>query len=267
MKHLTLALLLLAFPAHAVEVTADALDTLSAEIVVLGEVHDNPAHHVNQARAVAALAPKALVFEMLTPDQAAQATPQLRAGDPVALGKALGWAEAGWPDFALYAPIFAAAPDALVVGGALARDDVRRAMSEGAAAVFGPEAARFGLTEPLPPALQSALEAEQMAAHCNALPAEMLPGMVEAQRLRDAAFARAALQALELTGGPVAVITGTGHARIDTGLPAVLRRVAPERSVLSLGQLERPATGPQPYDLWIVTDPAPREDPCLTFQK
>lgn len=256
----------LAEPVLAGEVTADALDTLSAEIVVLGEVHDNPTHHLNQARAVAGLAPRALIFEMLTQDQAALASPKLRA-DPVALGKALGWEAAGWPDFALYAPIFAAAPHAIIVGAAPPRDEVKRAMTEGAAAVFGPEAGRFGLEAPLPAALKSALEAEQMEAHCNALPPEMLPGMVEAQRLRDATFARATLRALKATGGPVAVITGSGHARIDTGLPAVLRLAAPHTPVVALGQIERPAAPEQPFDLWIVTDPTPREDPCLAFQK
>ena len=35
---------------------------------VIGEVHDNPHHHRNQARAVAALKPGAIVFEMLTPE-------------------------------------------------------------------------------------------------------------------------------------------------------------------------------------------------------
>ncbi len=64
-------------------------------------------------------------------------------------------------------------------------------MREGAAAVFGAAAARFGLDAPLPEDEQAAREAEQAEAHCGALPAEMLPGMVEAQRLRDAALARA----------------------------------------------------------------------------
>ena len=36
---------------------------------------------------------------------------------------------------------------------------------------------------------QAAREAEQMAAHCDALPEDILPGFVEAQRLRDAALA------------------------------------------------------------------------------
>jgi uncharacterized iron-regulated protein len=93
-----------------------------------------------------------------------------------------------------------------------------------------------------------------------------MAGMVEAQRLRDAALAQAVLEALLETGGPVAVITGSGHARIDLGVPSVLRRAEPELAVIAVGQIEAPAEPVQPYDLWIVTAPAPREDPCAVFR-
>nr|WP_245595033.1 ChaN family lipoprotein [Gemmobacter nectariphilus] len=232
-----------------------------ADVVVLGEVHDNPLHHAHQAQAVAALRPRALVFEMLTPDQAARVTPALRA-DMAALEGALGWNASGWPDFSMYYPIFAAAPEAVVIGAALPRADVRRAVSEGAAPVFGAEAARYGLDQPLAPEDQSAREAMQDAAHCGKLPKTLLPGMVEAQRLRDAALARAAVQAMDQTGGPVAVITGSGHARKDQGMPAALALVAPGLRVLSVGQSESDPGPDAPYDLWIVTAPQPRGDPC-----
>jgi uncharacterized iron-regulated protein len=255
-----------ALPARAAETGPEALDRLRGDIVVLGEIHDNAEHHLNQARAVAALAPEALVFEMLTPEQAARATSAVR-GDPAALEAALGWNASGWPDFAIYWPVFAAAPDAAIIGAAVPRDAARRAFEAPLAEVFGPEAPRFGLDRPLEPEDQAAREAEQMAAHCDALPGAMLPGMVAAQRLRDGALAAAALAALEDTGGPVAVITGSGHARTDIGVPALLRLAAPEVAVVSLGQVERPAPAPQPFDLWIVTDPAPREDPCAAFRQ
>lgn len=254
-------LLIFAQPASAAEIGPEALHALRADIVVLGEVHDNPAHHINQARAVGAIGPRALVFEMLSPEQAARATPELRA-DPAALGAAFEWEDSGWPDFALYAPIFAAAPAAAIYGAALPRTEVRRAMTDGAAAVFGDEAGRYGLTGELTHADQSAREAEQMQSHCNALPQELLPGMVAAQRLRDAAFARATLHALDETGGPVVLITGSGHARTDRGVPAVIAMARPDVSVISVGQLEHPADGAQPFDHWLTTDPAPRDDPC-----
>ena len=236
-----------------------------ADVVILGEVHDNPAHHAWQAEAVAALAPAALVFEMLLPEQAAAATPELH-GDAAALEVALDWEDRGWPDFAMYHPIFLAAPGAAIHGGDLPREAVRRAVSEGAAAVFGGDAARFGLSTPLPAEEQAAREAMQAAAHCDALPVALLPGMVEAQRLRDAGLARGALEAHAQTGGPVVVITGTGHARRDWGVPAALALAAPGLSVFAVGQVEGDPAPGAPFDMVRSTAPHPRPDPCAAFR-
>ncbi len=255
-----------AAPAFAAEIDAADLRTLPrADVVILGEVHDNPDHHANQASAVAALQPTALVFEMLTPDQAARVTPANR-GDAAALAEALDWADSGWPDFAMYHPIFTAAPAAEIFGAALPREEARALFGQSAAEAFGPEAALFGLDQPLDPDEQAAREADQLAAHCDAIPEEMLPDMVLVQRLRDARLAQVALNAVESGGGPVAVITGTGHARTDQGIPAKLAHAAPGIQVLSLGQLEAAPEGDPPFDLWIVTDPVDRPDPCDAFR-
>jgi uncharacterized iron-regulated protein len=266
---LSLILAASALPAGAGEIGPSDLAALPpTDVVILGEIHDNPAHHANQAAAVAALQPKALVFEMLTPEQAARITPANR-GDAAALGEALGWEASGWPDFAMYYPIFAAAPEAQVFGAAFPRTAVNRAVAEGAAAVFGPDAVRYGLDRPLPPGEQAERESEQAEAHCDALPEELLPGMVAAQRLRDAGLARAVVEAIAATGGPVAVITGDGHARMDRGLAVYLSRAEPRLSVLSVGQLEAPpdeSEGERSFDLWLVSEPAEREDPCAVFR-
>jgi len=266
MKAAILVTLVAAMPALAEPIPESALDSLPpAQVVVLGEVHDNPLHHLNQARAVAALRPAAVVWEMLTPDQAAR-MPAERS-DPAAVDAALGWAGTGWPDFALYFPIVTAAGEARHYGAAVPRAQAQRAFAEGAAAVFGAEAGRFGLDRPLPEAEQALREADQFEAHCAAMPMPMMAGMVEAQRLRDAALARAALQALEETGGPVAVIAGSGHARRDRGAPAALTMAAPGVSVLALGQTESDPGAGAPWDLWLVTPPAERPDPCETFRQ
>ena len=39
-----------------------ALPAAAQDVVILGEVHDNPAHHAEQAAQVAAIQPRALVF-------------------------------------------------------------------------------------------------------------------------------------------------------------------------------------------------------------
>ncbi len=244
---------------------ADIVALPPADVVILGEVHDNPIHHQNQAKALRALKPKAVVFEMLSPEQAAIVNDSgLKGAD---LAAAIDWSDSGWPDFALYEPVFAALGTARVHGMAVPHDQVRRAMDAGAAAVFGADAARFGLLNPPSDEDRVLLEDEQREAHCDALPAEMLPGMVEAQRLRDAAFARTVLAAYESDGGPVAVITGNGHGRNDWGIPRALRRAAPDLAVLSLGQIEAGSdVAGTLYSVWYTTPAAEREDPCAVFR-
>lgn len=253
-------LALLAGPAMAREIVADDLDGLpQADITVLGEVHDNPVHHANQARAVTAIKPAALVFEMLLPEQAKR-VPADRS-DAAAMDKALGWTARGWPDFALYQPIFAAAPRARIYGADVPDADVRRAAGEGAAAVLD----GFGLADALPPAEQDTRETGLWAAHCFAMPKAAMGGMVQVQRLRDASLARAAIRALRETGGPVVVIAGAEHARSDIGVPALVHLEAPAVTVLSVGQVEG-GSSRQPFDLWIVTEGVEgRGDPCEGF--
>jgi uncharacterized iron-regulated protein len=248
---------------HAREIGSDALGALPpADVVILGEVHDNPDHHQHQASVLRSLAPKGVAFEMLTPAQADIVNARDRTG--AALGATLQWDTSGWPPFALYEPVFSALGAARVYGMAVPRDALAAAFEGGPAAGFPGDAARFGLDRPLPSDEQAGREAMQAEAHCDALPPDMLPGMVAAQRLRDAAFADTVLTAIADTGGPVAVITGTGHARTDWGIPAALRRAAPDLRVLSIGQLEDFGEAPEnpPFDLWLITPPADRPDPC-----
>ena len=249
-KRLCAALLLwLALPAKA--------DT-PAEIVIFGEVHDNPHAHLEQAAALEALRPTAVVFEMLTAEEAAKAD-----ADRSQIAQA--WAASGWQHFDIYAPIFDALGDARIIGAAAPREAVQRVYREGAAALFGPEAARFGLDQPLPEDQQAARVELQFAAHCEAMPREMMGGMVAVQRYRDATFARAALDALKAYGPPVAVITGNGHARTDWGIPALIAQAAPEVTTHAIGFVE--AETAVPFDETRLIPPAEHDDPCNALIK
>jgi uncharacterized iron-regulated protein len=242
-----------------------AAPVAAQDILVLGEVHDNPAHHTVQAARVTEFAPKALVFEMLAPDDAAMATSDVR-GDADALAHLLDWAASGWPDFSYYYPIFLAAPQAAIYGAGVPRANTSDVAQIGLAAVFGADAAAYGLAGPLPAPQQAAREQLQADAHCDALPPEMLPLMVDIQRLRDAVLARVALAALAQTGGPVVVITGNGHARGDWGMPAIIERVAPDVDIDTLGQGEDGIAPDGTFDE-VVHAPAPeRGDPCDAFR-
>lgn len=255
---IALMLALLAGPAGAQVVPPPGMD-----VYVLGEVHDNPSHHAEQARLLALVAPKTVVWEMLTPEQVVAMEGVDRA-DLAAMEKALDWAHSGWPDFALYHPIFAAAGGAAHLGATVPRADLRKAIGEGAGAALGERAEGWPMG-PLATPEQEAREAEQREAHCNALPEDLLPGMVEAQRMRDWSLASLAVAAVEAGQGPVVVITGTGHARKDWGAPALIAAARPGVKVWSLGQIEGAPDGNEPFDA-VQTAPAPeREDPCRAF--
>ena len=251
------------------------------DLVVLGELHDNPAHHAFQAELAAALSPPGIALEML-PRAAEAAAVRLREAEaggaeaPAALRE-----EARAEDWAAWAGVLDAAPEAVAIGAGVAREDLRRAMAEGAAAAFGPEAARFGLDAPLPEGQRLAQEAEIFEAHCGALPREMIPGMAEAQRLRDAAFAEALLRAHAAGPGPALLVTGNGHARRDRGVPLHLAAAEPELRVLAVLTVERlpgdgdwrdalarwvPEGEAPPFDVLVVTPPHDRGDPCDAFR-
>ena len=105
----------------------------AADIVVLGEIHDNPAHHENQAAIVAALQPAALVFEMI-PQAGEDEVNALRdAGRGP--GRDRGGAATGRRAAGRISPttptILEAAPEARVFGAGQPAADVRRARSKG----------------------------------------------------------------------------------------------------------------------------------------
>lgn len=236
-----------------------------AHIFVLGEIHDNAAHHIVQAEAVNDIGATAVVFEMLTEAQASKVGVE-RPGDPDELSELLEWDQTGWPDFEMYFPIFEALGSARVVGAAVPRDATQRALQRGVAEAFGTEAGSYGLTDALPAEQLAERLNLQLAAHCGKLPVELLPGMVDIQRLRDATLARAAIEAYRSFGGPVVVVTGNGHARNDWGVPSYIERVAPELSVLSLGQSENGNVPDGGFDLTLDAPGMDHDDPCAAFE-
>ncbi|MGC3938506.1 ChaN family lipoprotein [Roseobacter sp. EG26] len=237
----------------------------AADVVFIGEQHDNPGHHQLQARWVEALEPRALVFEMLTPLQAEAVTEDNRQ-DEAALKSALAWETSGWPDFAMYYPVFEAAPLARIYGAGVPRDEVRNLMTAPLGAAFGAEdAIRFGIDKALSEVEQMQREQIQRIAHCDALPEEILPTMVSIQRLRDAVLARASSKALSQTGGPVVVITGNGHARTDWGAPFLLAFSDPDIEIFSLGQGEAETDPDGVFDTIVDGPSVDRGNPCDAF--
>lgn len=258
----------------------------AGDFVLLGETHDNPDHHLLQARlvraAMAAGRRPALAFEMLTADQqeAVDAALARAPKDPDALAKAVGWKTSRWPEFELYRPIFAAGLEAgtPIVAANLPSATVKQIVSKGADVLDEPTRARLAREEPLPPAVLEELREDMRESHCGlALPERALDGLVLAQRARDAKMAERMLAAGEARGA--VLITGTGHVRRDRGVPAVLSKDAPAKRIVAVALLEvtadrtEPAAygqtfgkGPLPFDFVVFTPGLEREDPCEGIQ-
>ncbi|EBA16470.1 hypothetical protein RSK20926_22134 [Roseobacter sp. SK209-2-6] len=250
---------------EAAAIEAIVLQLAGADVIALGEIHDNPAHHQVQAQLIATLKPAAIVWEMVAPELAAELKLETLQ-DLDALEAYLQWDRSGWPEFEIYAPVFQAAENARHFGAWVPRGAVGAAMEAGIASYFGAEADRFGLTQPLDQEAQSQREADQLANHCNAMPVEMLPILVDIQRLRDAKLAQVAERAYFETGGPVVVITGNGHARKDHGLFVYLSKAQPRLDLRAFGQAEEGGIQGD-FDVTLSSPGITRPDPCLAFSK
>ena len=243
-----------------------AAPAAAQDVVIIGEVHDNPAHHAFLLEMTQAVLPRAIVIEMLDAAQAGLVENGAGLGAD-ALAEALGWGQSGWPDFGYYYPILTAVDGVRIYGAHLGREAARGVMRDGPGRMFSDdEMARLGLDEPLSADEQAARETLQFLAHCEALPRDLLPQMVTIQRVRDGALARAVLAAVQETGGPVVVITGNGHARRDWGVPALLARAAPGLELYVIGQTEAAAPLEGGFDRVVSAPAVDRPDPCDAFR-
>lgn len=236
----------------------------TARFVLLGEQHDNPAHHARRADLLRRLAGSGgvVVAEHLTRGRQAAAEGALLPALQAAGFDPRGWQ---WP---LHEALFAAARDAglPILGGNLPAAEARRIAREGEAAL-PPELARLLAGAPLSGPAQARLDADLLAGHCGQLPAARLPAMRLAQRARDAAMALALRErGGHPAGGPTLLLAGNGHVRQDYGLPPLLAHLEPGATTLAVVFGE---PGQQPADvpgthLWITAAPQ-RSDPCAGF--
>lgn len=242
-----------------------------ADIVLLGERHDNPAHHQRRGEWLASLrgSRAVVVAEHLTLGQrvdAAAAAQDLLPALQAAGFDARGWA---WP---LHRPLFEPAlaagpkPSLPVWGGNLPRDSARDIARRGEAAwdaTLPPGVADRLRAAPLPPQAQAALDRALIDGHCGQLPAARVPAMRAAQRARDAAMAQALLQAHAAGARPAVLVAGNGHVRRDHGVPQLLAAWAPGLSVVSVVLDEQGmAPGSEPADRRWTTAGVQRADPC-----
>ena len=240
-----------------------------ARYIVLGETHDNPDHHQLQAQLLEhflrSQPSAAVAFEML--DEADASSLAQPAETAEQLAERVDWAHSGWPDFALYKPVFevAIAAHAQLIAAHPSSEHVRASMQ----GVDDGEARDLAIDTPLPEQQVKAQYEEIRESHCGHANEPMLVAMQRAQVYKDAFMARA----LQRTGAPTALVAGRGHARNDRAVPYFLRRThaGPTLSVafieVSDQLLEAAAYDTEAFDYVVFTPRVSDADPCEEFRK
>ncbi len=256
-----------------------------ARFVLLGETHDNPDHHRLQARFIKEIAltgrRPAVVWEMIGADKgAAVAGYWGRPGhDADGLAGVLDWANSGWPDWSMYAPIAEAALAAKlpIAPGDMSQATRRAVIGGGINALGGGRAAALALDRPLSKPLSAALGEELKTSHCGMLDGAAVARLADVQRTRDAVIADALIRAADAVGDDdgAVLIAGGGHVREDRGVPWYLRARDAEGDVLTVRFVEvfpgydavsdYAASGE--FDLLWFTTRVDRGDPCEVFRK
>lgn len=242
-----------------------------AQVLLLGETHDNRDHHLLEAQLLEAylsLSPvPAVAFEMLNDTQCdalAEATP-LRDADELAAR--VDWDQSGWPPFEQYRPVFreVLARGASVRCALPARERVMAAMH----GVDPAEHTRLHLDQPLPDAQRAAQLDEIRVAHCGHAPESLALAMQRAQNYKDAAMA----EALTRSGGRSALVAGRAHLRRERGVPLFLSR-RKATGVVSIAfidvddQKTEAADYPvNDFDFVIFTPRVTDEEPCERFRR
>lgn len=246
----------------------------AAEVVLLGEIHDNSEHHRLQAAVlqgrVDSGARPALLMEQFDTDQQAALDEARRDG------RDLATVMRGW-NWSNYQPLVAIANSARLPlrGANLSRTAARPVVREGYAVLPAGETVRLALETGWNEEREQYLRGLIEKSHCGKIDVQLRDGLVRAQRLRDATLADAALASID---AGVVFILGRGHARRDVGVPIYLAARRPGTRVLSIGMVEVGAgrTAPEayeavsvagihPHDLLWFTARAERPDPCLAF--
>lgn len=256
--------------------------TNTADVLLLGETHDNPLHHENQQKLLKARiesgARPALMMEQLDAENQ-QALDRALAGsnrDEVfkrvtKLVKFSNWES--------YQPLLAIAIDNKlpVIAANISNQHLQPVVWRGYAAYDAGELKRLAVEAVWNETRQNYLVRNMGGAHCGQLKDELREGLTRSQRLRDALMVDSAVTSI--SRGVVAIV-GSSHARRDIGLPLYFAARAPSARILSIGFVEvspgatdpdiyaaDSATGEAPFDVIWFTPRVERTDPCADLGK
>lgn len=234
-------------------------------LILLGEVHDEPLHHLRRAELIQAMSAQhpLVVAEQL------EAGKQMQYSGHLVEDLAQAGFDARVWDWDVYAPLFTtlATEQIPLAGGNLPLETVRQIAKQGENALPNTLTAKIQAA-PLSEAARVTLEVDLETSHCGHLPKTLLPNFILAQRARDASMLNSMQQAKQT---PVILLAGNGHVRKDYGIPTLLSSVQP--SAVSVGFLQADTLTPEAiqayqsqYDYIWLTGAVEAEDACAAFK-
>ncbi|GAB3105625.1 ChaN family lipoprotein [Aestuariicella hydrocarbonica] len=207
-------------------------------VILIGEKHDNPDHHVFESQLLSALvdAETAVVFEMLD-DQQRSALNSLPAELSLeTLKTQLQWPPQGW-SWEDYGPLFLQVIDqgGLLRAGNIDRPTMMNIYRKGVSSLM--DQPRFASIASLQQDLQLPILDLVFESHCGKMDKDKLQPMVEIQWAKDASMGFVLAQSRMPRS---VMIAGAVHARKDIGIPRhlptslhsvtlLLREVAPDK--------------------------------------
>ena len=240
---------------------------LPADVLLLGEQHDAPAHQQLQRQAVQWLAARgalaALALEMAEQGRSTAGLP--RDASEADVQHALAWRDAGWP-WKTYRPVVMAAVRAgvPVLGANLPAARQREAMRDAA------------LDARLPPAALAEQQQRMRDGHCGLLPESQIGPMTRVQIARDIAMADT-VRAARQPGRTVLLVAGNGHVHRALGVPLHLppdltTKVLSAQSGQAQAAIDSEVTDTLPAhtsgaDLLWPTPPVPPRDYCAELRR
>lgn len=245
--------------AEVAAATAARIDPLlPAEVLLLGEQHDAAEHQQIEQQVVALLASRgtlaAVALEMA---DAGYSTANLKpSSTEQQVQNALRWDDRGWP-WAAYGPAVMTAVRAgvLVLGANLPRSRMPASMADGKLDVQLPG-----------PALKAQQQLIRLG-HCNLLPESQITPMTRIQVAKDMSMATTLGQSV-LPGKVVVLLSGSGHADRNLGVPQHIASGISYKSIRLRAGNEAPAPGERAdaFDSVWPTPAIPEVDYCEKFR-
>lgn len=253
-----------------------------ANILLLGETHDNPQHHDLQQKLlsarIAAGARPALVMEQLDADSQPALDAALAGSDRDEILKTVtGLIK--FADWQFYRPFLVAAVDHKlpVIAANISSRQLQPVIWQGFSAVDAADLGRMAVEAVWSESRQNYMLRHIGGAHCGQIRDSLREGLTRSQRLRDAMMADSAVPGI--ARGIVAIV-GSSHARRDVGMPLYLAARDPSARILSIGFVEvipgrtapetyesESASGEPPFDVIWFTPRVARADPCADMNK